>query len=138
MRRLMVLILPLLVLAAAGAPACAGDPAAADSGQGIDLGEKFTLTGSLRARWERLDNYFDFDDQTDDAFSFFPYRARLGVLATLTDNVQVLLEIQNFGSWGNQSPNQSFFFPRSRITTATGTPRGPGPRRPRSTRGSSS
>src|SRR6058998_1422440 len=70
--------------------------------------KKFVVTGDLRIRWERLENYFDFDDHTDDAFSFFPYRARVGVSGTLANDVQVVLEIQNFGSAGNQSPTQSF------------------------------
>src|SRR5262245_7717258 len=49
-----------------------------------DTDKKFQVTGDIRMRWERLENYFDFQDAksdipgSDDAFSFFPYRFRVG------------------------------------------------------------
>src|SRR5206468_6032019 len=42
---------------------------------------------------------------------FWPYRARVGVSGELADNVHVVLDIQNFGVWGNQSPFQSQTLP---------------------------
>jgi len=108
MRKALVIVM-LALCAAAALPAAFGEDG--------DTDKKFQITGDIRTRWERLDNYFDLQDSkdtipgSDDAFSFFPYRIRLGVNGELADNVQAVLELQNFGSWGNQSPNQSFGFP---------------------------
>src|SRR5262245_13509269 len=96
---------------------CAMAAAPAVVAQDEDTDKKFEFTGDVRMRWERLENYFDFKDSdndipgSDDAFSFFPYRIRIGVSGQLADNVEAVLDIQNFGAWGNQNPNQSFFFP---------------------------
>ena len=82
-----------------------------------DADKRFQVTGDIRMRYERLENYFDFQDSeddisgSDDAFSFFPYRFRVGVMGVLADNVQAVLDIQNVGSFGHENPNQSFFFP---------------------------
>jgi len=76
-----------------------------------DADKKFEVNGDLRIRYDRLDNYFDFDNGADDLFSFFPYRARVGVTGQLQDNVEVVLQIQNIGSAGNQSPVQGLTFP---------------------------
>lgn len=96
---------------------CAAAALPAVFAQEGDTDKKFQITGDIRMRWERLENYFDFQDSkdsipgSDDAFSFFPYRFRIGVNGQLADNVQAVLDIQNVGSFGNENPNQSFFFP---------------------------
>lgn len=91
--------------------------------QEADHEKKFEVKGDLRIRYERLENYFDFNNDgavdTDfdgiadsrDQFSFVPYRARVGVSGQLVQDVQVVLDIQNVGSSGNESPFKSFHFP---------------------------
>src|SRR5881397_3757696 len=71
--------------------------------------QKWNVFAEARARWERFENYSDFNDKgaTQDAFSFTPYRIRVGVDGHLADNVGVRIELQNFGVWGNQDPQQS-------------------------------
>ena len=73
----------------------------------VDTDKKVEVSGDLRFRFERLDNYFDTNGQPDDQFSFWPYRARIGVDARLQENVTFVLQVQNFGSFGNQSPAHS-------------------------------
>ena len=94
MRKALVIVMLVLCAAAALPVAFAEDG---------DTDKKFQVTGDVRMRWERLDNYFDFQDNkdsipgSDDSFSFFPYRIRVGVNGQLADNVQVTLDLQNFG-----------------------------------------
>lgn len=107
MRKWIVMFLATLAMALSVVPVLAED----ETAPAADPDKKFVVTGQLRVRWERLENYFDFDNDSDDAFSFFPYRARVGVAGQLANDVQVSLEIQNFGSFGDQNPQQSFFFP---------------------------
>lgn len=88
-----------------------------------DADKKFEVKGDLRLRYERLNNYFDFNNDgavdtnfdgipdSRDQFSFIPYRARVGVSGQLAQDVNVVLDIQNVGSWGNESPFKSFHFP---------------------------
>jgi hypothetical protein len=96
---------------------CAAAALPAAHAEDGETDKKFQVTGDIRMRWERLENYFDFKNTedsipgSDDAFSFFPYRFRFGVNGELADNVQAVLDIQNFGSFGNEDPNQSFMFP---------------------------
>src|SRR5262245_18648827 len=70
---------------------------------------KWSVFAEARARWERLENYFDFNDKgsPQDAFTFSPYRIRVGVDGELSDKVAVKIEVQNFGVWGNQTPFRS-------------------------------
>lgn len=102
MRKLFVLVLLALTMAWA-IPAALAEEGDAD--------KKFVVTGDLDLRWDRLANYFDFDNDSDDEYSFFPYKARVGVSGELANDVTATLEIQNFGSWGNQHPSQDFGFP---------------------------
>lgn len=79
--------------------------------RGEETEKKFQVIGDLRVRYDRLDNYFDLDNGMDDNFSFWPYRALVGLEGQLSDDVQVVLQIQNLGSYGNQSPVQGLTFP---------------------------
>src|SRR5712691_11323797 len=102
---------------------CLGMAASLALAEEATTDKKFEVTGDIRIRWERLENYFDFDKNgsvdtnfdgipdSRDKFSFWPYRARVGVKGQLTDDIQVVLDIQNFGSAGNEFPEQSFHFP---------------------------
>ena len=60
-------------------------PAFADDKMGDGDGPTITVHGELRARWEYLDNFTDFQDKDsttgagDDSFDFTSYRARIGV-----------------------------------------------------------
>ena len=78
---------------------------AADAGD-----QKWQVSAEVRSRWERLENYLDLNDNgsTQDAFTFMPYRFRVGVDGQLADDVSVKIQVQNWGSWGNQDPQQSF------------------------------
>jgi hypothetical protein len=83
----------------------------AEDNQAADSDKKFEVTGDFRVRYDRLDNYFDADSDSRDLFSFFPYRALLGVSGNLANDIQVVLQVQGFGSFGNQSPAQSTAYP---------------------------
>ena len=74
---------------------------------------KWSISGELRARWEYLENYLDFDGDIDDAIDFTAYRTRVGMTGEFSDNVSAHIEIQNFGAWGHSFPsyNTSFDFP---------------------------
>ena len=83
----------------------------ADDSQVASGDKKFEVTGEFRVRYDRLDNYFDANSDTRDLFSMFPYRALLGVSGNLAKDIQVVLQVQGFGSFGNQSPAQSTAYP---------------------------
>ena len=84
-----------------------------------DDGEKmFTVHGEIRSRWERLENLNDLTDTGDDglfkdAYSFLPYRARVAVHGQFTKNVEGVVELQNFGTFGNDNPTKGFQDPRT-------------------------
>src|SRR5262245_13398872 len=68
---------------------------------------KWHIFADAQARWEALDNYFDFDDDGgpgQDSFSFTPYRVLVGVEGELANNVSVRISMQNFGVWGGETP----------------------------------
>jgi len=67
---------------------------------------KWHVFADAQARWDRLENYFDFDSNgsPQDAFSFTPYRVLVGVDGELANNVSVRIAVQNSGYWGNQTP----------------------------------
>lgn len=103
MRKALLLVMASLMIASALPVAQAEDAE--------DDDKKFQVTGGFRVRYDRLENYFDFDDDESDRFSLWPYRALVGVSGELAENVDVVLQVQNFGSWGNQSPVQGLTFP---------------------------
>ena len=91
-----------------------------------DDGEKmFTVHGEIRSRWERLDNVGDLTDSEGDlyrdTYSYLPYRARVSVHGQFTKNVEGVIELQNFGTFGNSDPlkgsqdptHQAFLDPNS-------------------------
>ena len=71
---------------------------------------KFTWHGEVRLRGEFVDNYSDFDSDgndafgegNDDAFDFFPYRARVGVGAEFANNISGYIELQAADAWGTE------------------------------------
>ncbi len=69
---------------------------------------KFKFTGEVRTRFEYIENYFDFSNNSaynlNDGFSFWPYRVRLGVQGEFADNVKVFGEFQNAGEFGMGAP----------------------------------
>ena len=65
---------------------------------------KFKFSGEVRTRFEYLENYLDFTNNSDydtgDSFSFWPYRVRLAMEGSIADNVTVFGELQNAGNFG--------------------------------------
>ncbi len=106
--------LALLVLVAGfGLDAYADDPAG-----GTEEGEKkWKLRGEIRTRFEYLENFLDGQDSdesgdiNDDEFSFAPYRVRVGAEGELPRDVHALVELQSFGTLGNEDPVKSLLFP---------------------------
>ncbi len=84
----------------------------------VDEGDKkFTITGEVRARWEYFDNLTDFADHdvsaeaTDDEYDIFPYRVRIAARGQFSDDVSGLIELQNFGVFGDETPFKASGFP---------------------------
>jgi len=80
---------------------------AADDGD-----KKFTVHGEIRTRLEHSDNLSDLTD-TDggsfkDSLTFGAYRARVGVMGQFSRGVAGYVELQNFGTWGNDWPTKGF------------------------------
>jgi hypothetical protein len=70
---------------------------------------EITVHGELRARWEYLDNYSDFDsdDTANDSFDYTPYRAVLGVDALFGTRVAAHVQFQATGAFGDGGLNPS-------------------------------
>ncbi len=96
-----------LVLAAAFAPMTF-------AGQLEDAEPEIEFYGMHRLRYEGGNDY-DFNDAINDRFSFWPHRTLVGMKTMLARDVWAKVEIQNFGSFGNQSPDRS-------MTTLSGGP----------------
>jgi hypothetical protein len=60
----------------------------------------FTIHGEFRFRGESTENTFDFDDDGDDSFGYWPYRVRLAAEGRFGKNVGVWIEFQNTGVAG--------------------------------------
>lgn len=92
-------------------------PVVADTHEGDEGDKKFTITGEVRARWEYFENLTDFTDHdvsadgNDDAYDIWPYRVRIAAHGQFSDDVSGLIELQNFGVFGDDPPFQSSGFP---------------------------
>ncbi len=89
-----------LVLAAAFAPITF-------AGQLEEAEPEINFYGMHRLRYESGDNYFDFNDAINDRYSFWPTRTLVGMQTMLARDVWAKVEVQNFGSFGNQTPDRS-------------------------------
>jgi len=75
-----------------------------------DDGPTFKVTGEVRVRGEMLNNLADAKDHddanpgADDNYDIWPYRVRLGVKGDFGNNVKAVVEVQNFGYFGNEWP----------------------------------
>lgn len=99
-RRIALLSTLLLAALFGGAPVRAEQH---DEGSKGTEGRDFIIHGEVRTRWEYLSNYNDLDDDVDDDASFFPFRVRIAARGNFTDNVIGHVELQNFGTFGNDS-----------------------------------
>ncbi len=77
------------------------------AGQLEDAKPEINFYGMHRLRYESGDNYFDFNDAVNDSYSFWPTRTLIGMQTMLARDVWAKVEVQNFGSFGNQSPDRS-------------------------------
>src|SRR5262245_30389538 len=99
-------------------------PAAAAEDEG-----KITWTGTIRSRFEAVENYFDLQDSvtsgdaTDDEFTFWPYRVVVGMNAELAENLKAQVQVQGFGHFGSEFPVKSPADPPDQ-TIDTGDPLG--------------
>lgn len=72
-----------------------------------DAEKKFDFNGSLRARYENLNNYNDLTDETnsgdinDDAAGFTAYRALVGITGMFSKNVTGHVDLQYNGYFGD-------------------------------------
>lgn len=109
MRKLIILAVALLLVA----PAFAGTVTTVGN---TDL----EISGGLRVRWDYYNNVFDFRDHDDDAgvysyyydddFSYTPWRANVVVKALLTRNVDVVVNIQGVGFFGDNTLAEDGWF----------------------------
>jgi len=73
-----------------------------------DQGEKkFVIHGEVRQRADYLNNFNDFDDDSDDSGLMYPYRARLAAEGHFSKDVVGYAEFQMFGVWGDSVPNRA-------------------------------
>ena len=92
-------------------------PVMASTHEGEDGEKKFTITGEVRARFEYFDNLTDFVDHddsgdiNDDNYELWPYRVRIAAHGQFSEGVSGLIEIQNFGVFGDETPFKSSQFP---------------------------
>ena len=59
------------------------------------------VNAELRARFEYLDDFDDFDGDMGASFDFTTYRLRLGLDFEFTDNLNASVVVQNNGAWGD-------------------------------------
>jgi len=80
-----------------------------------DSDPMFKVTGEVRVRGEYLENLADAEDHSDavpgadDSYDIWPYRVRLGVKGDFGNNVRAVVEVQNFGYFGNEFPVKTAF-----------------------------
>lgn len=75
-------------------------PAAANNHGDKDI----NIDGSVRTRWEYVDNISDADSDAEDSGDFFPYRVRIGIGGMFSEGVSGYAEAQAHGIFGEFSP----------------------------------
>ena len=71
----------------------------------------FTSDGDVRMRWDYFGNYTDANDDTQDSYDVWPYRARLGATGRFTDAVWGRVELQAAGWWGDGTSSYNYPMP---------------------------
>jgi len=92
-------------------------PVVASSTEGEEGDKKFHITGEVRARWEYFENLTDFTDNADsadiddDTYDIWPYRVRIAAHGQFSEGVSAMIELQNFGVFGDETPFKSSGYP---------------------------